>query len=94
MAQHVGEGGEVVGQVGAVGRFNGDTLADDWFRHWGLSIKTNEQQLLVMTKYYRLFASRKEEIKSDLEKKVKQNLNPKKEKCEDITKVPSFINRK
>ena len=35
--EHVGEGGEVVGQVGAVGRFNGDTLADDWFWHWGLS---------------------------------------------------------
>ena len=39
--------------------------------------KSFGQQLLVMTKYYRLFASKKEEIKSDLEKKVKQNLNPK-----------------
>ena len=46
--EHVGEGGEVVGQVGAVGRLNGDTLADDWFWHWGLSIKTNEQHLLVI----------------------------------------------
>ena len=36
--------------------------------------KSFGQQLLVMTKYYRLFASKKEEIKSDSEKK---NLNPK-----------------
>ena len=41
------------------------------------SSKSFGQQLLVMTKYYRLFASKKEEIKSDSEKKVKKNLNPK-----------------
>ena len=34
------------------------------------SSKSFGQQLLVMTKYYRLFASKKEEIKSDSEKKV------------------------
>ena len=37
MAEHVGEGGQVVGEVGAVGRLNRNTLTDDWFRHWELS---------------------------------------------------------
>jgi hypothetical protein len=36
------------------------------------SSKSFGQQLLVMTKHYRLFASIKEEIKSDSEKKVKE----------------------